>query len=75
LVGDIIKNEEDYSWLIDLCYQKRTSFPHLSFVRLSQEREIEIHNNREMSEWNYPPDLALAFYEANIKLEVITLNY
>ncbi|RDL36019.1 uncharacterized protein BP5553_06631 [Venustampulla echinocandica] len=70
LIGELVKDEKDYLWLVSLSNRKIDSLPRLSYVKISQVMAV----GRKEFEWVYPPDLALAFHASDIKLKITTLH-
>ena len=78
LLGNLFKEEKDWYWLLALSHHKKTKLPRLSHVSISQKVQLQANGgkvqNNDMVEWAYPPDLALAFHESNMKLQVTTMK-
>lgn len=80
LIGSLFKEERDWHWVLALAHEKKIKFPRLSHVSIGQKapvQETETGGNsqfKHMVEWIYPSDLALAFHESNMKLQVTSLD-
>jgi len=78
LIANLFKEEKDWHWLLELSHQKKTKLPRLSHIRISPKMKVQADGgqtqNNDMVEWDYPRDLARAFHESNMKLQVTTLK-